>query len=272
MRMNFGQAPVNVPINTSPLAKSGAQPDTTGEQEIKRPLREVQWTDGHKKELMTKIRAHRHARVLILGPVGSGKSSFISSVQSVFSGRVLNHAMVGSYTSSFTKKLQTFSGPPNLTMCDVMGLGEGEGSGISFYDILAVIKGHAPEGHKFSISQPLHPDCPGYRKDPGLQDRVHCVVFVLEASQLASYGRGLRGTFQHLREHISDLGIHQVGLLTHIDKVCTVTASDVKNVYKSPTIQQMLDLDSDTDVLLLSAVELIQQYAGLYLQAQTPEM
>ena len=33
-------------------------------------------------------------------------------------------------------------------MCDVMGLGEGEGTGISFCDILAVIKGHAPEGHK----------------------------------------------------------------------------------------------------------------------------
>jgi len=31
-------------------------------------------------------------------------------------------------------------------MCDVTGLGEGEG--ISVYDILAVIKGHAPEGHK----------------------------------------------------------------------------------------------------------------------------
>ena len=29
-----------------------------------------------------------------------------------------------------------------------MGLGEGEGTGISFYDILAVIKGHTPEGHK----------------------------------------------------------------------------------------------------------------------------
>jgi len=46
------------------------------------------------------------ARVLLLGPVGSGKSSFISSVQSVFNGRVTNRAMVGSSSGSFTKKVQ----------------------------------------------------------------------------------------------------------------------------------------------------------------------
>lgn len=47
------------------------------------------------------------ARVLLLGPVGAGKSSFISSVQSVFSGRVINRAMVGSSASaSFTKKVK----------------------------------------------------------------------------------------------------------------------------------------------------------------------
>lgn len=46
------------------------------------------------------------ARVLLIGPVGAGKSSFISSVQSVFSGRVINRAMVGSSNStSFTKKV-----------------------------------------------------------------------------------------------------------------------------------------------------------------------
>lgn len=45
------------------------------------------------------------ARVLLLGPVNSGKSSFISSVQSVFNGRVTNRAMVGSSSTSFTKKV-----------------------------------------------------------------------------------------------------------------------------------------------------------------------
>ena len=33
-------------------------------------------------------------------------------------------------------------------MCDVMGLGEEQDTGISFDDIVSVLKGHAPEGHK----------------------------------------------------------------------------------------------------------------------------
>lgn len=50
------------------------------------------------------------AKVLLLGPVGSGKSSFVSSVQSVFSGRVTNRAMVGSSDTSFTKKVHVEQG------------------------------------------------------------------------------------------------------------------------------------------------------------------
>ncbi|CAL8309353.1 unnamed protein product [Lota lota] len=281
--------------------------DSTWPEKIVRSLREIQWTDDHRQELMSKINSYKTscgspARVLLLGPVGSGKSSFISSVQSVFSGRVLNRAMVGSSTAGFTKKLQTFTiqskkgeGPTALTMCDVMGLGEGEGTGISFNDILAVINGHAPEGHKFSPNHLLHPNTAGYLEEPSLADRVHCVVFVLDASRLASYCRGLRGTFQQLREHISDLGVHQVTLLTHIDKACAMTAWDVKDVYKSPTVQQMmskagemlgmsissimpvknysseLKLDSSTDTLLLSAVDLILEYTDLYFQDQASE-
>lgn len=67
-----------------------------------------------REELIEKVESYTpaggavsEARVLLLGPVGAGKSSFISSVQSVFSGRVLNRAMVGSSVSaSFTKKVK----------------------------------------------------------------------------------------------------------------------------------------------------------------------
>lgn len=56
------------------------------------------------------------ARVLLLGPVGSGKSSFISSVQSVFSGRVTHRAMVGSFSTSFTKKVGEAASNGGLTL------------------------------------------------------------------------------------------------------------------------------------------------------------
>ncbi|XP_071342189.1 interferon-induced protein 44-like isoform X1 [Trachinotus anak] len=280
-----------------------------GQAMLESQWRDVEWTEEQKTSLMKSVSSYRpscegvtQARVLLLGPVSSGKSSFVSSVQSVFNGRVTNRAMVGSSATSFTKKLQSFNirgekqeDPTRLVLCDVMGLGNGEMTGLTLHDILSVIKGHVPEGHKFSPDQPVRSETVGYVKRPSLKDRIHCVAFVVDASKILTYPKGLRTTFQQLREHISDLGVHQVALLTHIDQICPETAKDVTQVYKSCAVQNTmdgagallgmstsyivpvknysseLDLDVNTDVLLLSAVDHILQYADLYFQDNTPQ-
>ncbi|XP_037830278.1 interferon-induced protein 44 isoform X2 [Kryptolebias marmoratus] len=272
--------------------------------------RDIQWTAERKETLMKTVSSYRpsckevtQARVLLLGPVHSGKSSFISSVQSVFNGRVTNRAMVGSSIStSFTKKLQSFSirtqkgeGDTGLVLCDIMGLGDGEMTGLTLHDILSVIKGHVPEGHKFSPDQPVGAGTAGYVKTPSLKDKIHCVAFMVDASKISFHHKGLGSTFRQLREHISDLGVHQVALLTHVEQLCQGTAKDVSQVYKSLSIKETmskaaallgmstssivpvknysseLDLDVNTDVLLLSAVDHILQYANLFFQDCTPQ-
>uniref|UniRef100_A0AAQ4QXK3 G domain-containing protein n=1 Tax=Gasterosteus aculeatus aculeatus TaxID=481459 RepID=A0AAQ4QXK3_GASAC len=276
---------------------------------LESPWRDIEWTEEKKLSLKVTISSYKpssedvsHAKVLLLGPVGSGKSSFISSVQSVFKGRVTNRAMVGSSSTSFTKKLQSFNihaedveDPTGLVLCDMVGLGGGDMTGLTLHDILSVIKGHVPEGHKFSPDQPVRSETVGYVKRPSLKDKVHCVAFVVDASKVLTYPKGLSDTFQKLREHISELGVHQVALLTHIDKICVETDKDVAEVYKSNTIRDMmvkagallgmstsyivpvknysseLDLDVNTDVLLLSAVDHILQYANLYFQDNTAQ-
>ncbi|XP_066504224.1 interferon-induced protein 44 isoform X2 [Hoplias malabaricus] len=271
---------------------------------LETPWRNVTWTKEAKEALMDMVKSYKppksnllESRVLLLGPVGAGKSSFISSVQSVFSGRVLNRAMVGSSTStSFTKKLQSFKisagcdSTTALVLCDLMGFGEGEASGLTLHDALSVIQGHVPEGHQFSPEQPVKSETPGFINKPRLEEKVHCVVFVVDASKLKNYPKGLSTTFRNLREHISNMGVHQVALLTHVDEVCKETAQDVTCVYKSPIIQQLmatagtllgmavsyivpvrnyssqLQLDESCDILLLNAVDHILQYVNLYFQ------
>ncbi|XP_041646586.1 interferon-induced protein 44-like isoform X2 [Cheilinus undulatus] len=279
------------------------------QQKSESPWRHVEWTKEQKTSLMKTISSYRpsyeeatRARVLLLGPVGSGKSSFISSVQSVFNGRVTNRAMVGSSSTSFTKKLQSFNihgqkgeDPTGLVLCDTLGLGYGEMTGLTLHDILSIIKGHVPEGHKFSPDQPVRSETVGYVKKPSFKEKIHCVVFVVDACQVLTYPKSLITTFQLLREHISDLGVHQVALLTHVDQVCPETAKDVTKVYGSRVIKEMmgkaaallgmptsyivpvknysseLNVDVNTDVLLLSAVDHILQYADLYFQDNTPQ-
>ncbi|XP_045905491.1 interferon-induced protein 44-like isoform X1 [Micropterus dolomieu] len=290
---------MSVEKKTSPAAQSNLEPQ----------WRNVEWTDEQKTSLMKTVSSYRptcedvtQARILLLGPLSSGKSSFISSVQSVFNGRVTNRAMVGSNSTSFTKKLQSFNicgkkgeDPSGLVLCDIMGLGDGEKIGLTLHDILSVVKGHVPEGHKFSPDQPVRSETMGYVKRPSQKDKIHCVAFVVDASKVLTYPKGLKTTLQQLREHISDLGVPQVALLTHIDQICPETAKDVSQVYKSRIIRDMmgkagallgmstsyivpvknysseLDLDVNNDVLLLSAVDHILQYADLYFQDNTTQ-
>ncbi|XP_013765562.1 interferon-induced protein 44 [Pundamilia nyererei] len=233
---------------------------------LESPWRNMDWTEERKTSLMEAITSYRRsceevpqARVLLLGPVSSGKSSFISSVQSVFNGRVTNRAMVGSFSSGFTKKLQSFNirgkkgeDHTGLVLCDTMGMSEDGMTGLTLHDILSVVKGHVPEGHKFSPDQPVSAsETVGYVKRPSLKDKVHCVAFVVDASKITTYPKGLSTTFKQLRKHISDLGVHQVALLTHVDQVCLQTAKDVTGVYESRTIQDV--------------------YADLYFQDNAPQ-
>ncbi|XP_031587454.2 interferon-induced protein 44-like isoform X2 [Oreochromis aureus] len=279
-----------------------------GQLKLESPWRNMDWTEERRTSLMETITSYRpscgevpQARVLLLGPVSSGKSSFISSVQSVFNGRVTNRAMVGSFSSGFTKKSFNIRGKKGedhtgLVLCDTMGMSEDGMTGLTLHDILLVVKGHVPEGHKFSPDQPVSAsETVGYVKRPSLKDKVHCVAFVVDASKITTYPKGLSTTFKQLRKHISDLGVHQVALLSHVDQVCLQTAKDVTGVYESRTIQDVmgkaaallgmstsyivpvknysseLDLDVNTDVLLLSAVDHILQYADLYFQDNAPQ-
>lgn len=47
-------------------------------------------------------------RILLLGPIGAGKSSFVNSVKSVFQGRVVHQALVGSDTTGISQKVSLF--------------------------------------------------------------------------------------------------------------------------------------------------------------------
>lgn len=280
--------------------------ESSGSQ-LQVPWRKVEWTEEEKKSLLERLSSYTpscrdvpQARVLLLGPVGSGKSSFISSVQSVLDGRVTTRAMVGrGGSSSFTKKLQSFplcspDGSSALVLCDMMGFGDGSLKGPTLHHMLSVIKGHAPEGHKFRPEQALSSDTEGYVKRPGLRERMHCVAFVLDASKVhyGLYSERISGTFQTLRNFISDLGVHQVVLLTHIDKICQNTAKDTSEVYRSVCVRDTmykaaelvgvspssvvpvrnywceLDLELSSDVLLLRALDHILLHTELLLREE----
>ncbi|XP_040483041.1 interferon-induced protein 44-like isoform X2 [Ursus maritimus] len=83
----------------------GIEDDTNYIRKITRAMK-------HRNPLLSELRTYKpcvdfvsKVRILLLGPVGSGKSSFINSVKSVFQGRLTRQAAVGSDVTSITEQL-----------------------------------------------------------------------------------------------------------------------------------------------------------------------
>uniref|UniRef100_A0A3B3RNW7 TLDc domain-containing protein n=1 Tax=Paramormyrops kingsleyae TaxID=1676925 RepID=A0A3B3RNW7_9TELE len=163
--------------------------------------------------------------------------------------------------------------PIALTLCDVRDMGDSEETGLSLHDALAVINGHAPEGYKVCqpfCGMPINPSSAGYCLDPGLQDKIHCVVFVLNARSLHSYGESLVKMIKKYRREISDLGeyflviaaqfyLHMVTFLHLLQVQEAASLADVPVSFVLPVKNYMSELtvNRDTDILIFSAVRQI---------------
>ncbi|XP_043987719.1 uncharacterized protein LOC122839814 isoform X1 [Gambusia affinis] len=265
------------------------------------PWREIKW--GNNKELLQYTKKFqpqnkraKAIRVLLYGPVGVGKSSFITSVNSVLQGRMTNKALASATTSdqSFTKSYQTYKIKKEgrgdsypFVFNDIMGLEDEDGRGVRTDDIILALKGHVKDGYKFSPLSSLSPGDSGYKPSPSISDRVHVLVCVYSANAPQMKSSVLK-KMKAIREAASDLGIPQLAILTHIDAACGETEQNLRNVYKSKHLKKKMGdfssslgipmncilplknyssethLDPDVDALILNALKLMIDFGDDY--------
>ncbi|KAK6320524.1 hypothetical protein J4Q44_G00096310 [Coregonus suidteri] len=235
------------------------------------------------------------ARVLLIGPVGAGKSSFFNSVNSIFRGHVTSQAISGSSGTSLTTQFRTYSvkagrdgKPLPIILCDTMGLEEATGAGLDVDDISSILKGHVPDRYQFNPSVPLQADAHGLRQSVNLQDRIHCVVYVMDTCKVSIMSTKLEEKLAAIRRRVNLLGIPQLVLLTKVDEACPCVTDNLRNVYNSQYIKtkaqevsgrlgvpmscivpvknysEELELDMSCDILLLSALIQMLRFADNY--------
>lgn len=217
----------------------------------------------HRGKFLSTLRAYRpyadlvsEVRILLVGPVGSGKSSFVNSVKSSFQGRLTRQAIVGSDESSITKQYKVYSIKDEKSeetlpfmLCDSMGLEEGEEAGLCTDDIPHILKGCVPDRYQFDPREPIKLKHFAYAASPPLKDRIHCVAFVLDINSVDTLSDKMVAKLKKIRKDVVDCGVGCVALLTNVSDYDEVLDDNLVNMTESMTslnqvqnVQNMLNI------------------------------
>uniref|UniRef100_A0A8C1B011 G domain-containing protein n=2 Tax=Cyprinus carpio TaxID=7962 RepID=A0A8C1B011_CYPCA len=192
----------------------------------------------------------KHARILVVGEIGAGKSSFINSVNSVFQGRITNEALVNKTTDTsrtFTKLYKTYyirNGQSLMpfVLTDTMGIESENLHGIHQEDIVKAMEGCIKERYKFNPESPITPQDNSYRSNPSLQDQTYCLVFVIAADKISmAADDNIYKKVKHIKSKADELEIPQVMILTRPDEACPLVKQNIRKVYTSKKIKEKLE-------------------------------
>ncbi|KAJ7332561.1 hypothetical protein JRQ81_014741 [Phrynocephalus forsythii] len=249
------------------------------------------------REYASPLNSVQNIRVLFLGQINAGKSSFFNSVDSVFRGYVINQASAGTDDRSVTRKYRIYQvkdgihgKPLPIIFCDTMGLEEKDSACLKIDDVINIFKGHIPDKYQFNSNEAMHPNAPGYIKSPSLKDQIHCLVFVIDASNVEILPEKIERKLKEIRQKANELELPQLVILTKVDKISSVVNENISHVYRSQTVKRKMyaasdklgiplsqivpvinyysetDLRDDVDVLILMAVRQIVRCAQRYLE------
>ncbi|XP_029911885.1 interferon-induced protein 44-like [Myripristis murdjan] len=220
---------------------------------FRKPWREIPWEDKDTElQYLRNYKPHRdihHLRILLHGPVGAGKSSFINSVDNALRSRITGRPLAEANASaSFTKKYETYKikkGKPGdfypFVLSDTMGLEMKEDRGVHPEDIKLALKGRVKDGYTFNPASKLSSDSLYYNAEPTLNDKVHVLVCVVPADTAAQLTESFVKKIKDIRETASHLRIPQLAIITKIDLACPEIQEDLKNVYKSKYLKETME-------------------------------
>ncbi|XP_050951354.1 interferon-induced protein 44-like isoform X2 [Labeo rohita] len=250
------------------------------------------------KPIMTSV---SQIRILMIGPVGAGKSSFFNSINSIFMGRITSKAMSGSAGTSLTTQFRTYpvkdgreGKPLPFVLCDTMGLEEQSGAGLDIEDISSILQGHIPDRYKFNPTSTFQPNEQKASRPASLQEKIHCVVYVIDTTKISLMSDKLQEKLTTIRRKVNSLAIPQMVLMTKVDEACPEVEKDLQSLYVSSYIKskvqevssrlgvpvscvlpvknysQELELELNCDVLLLTALQQMLNFADDYLDDVGP--
>ncbi|XP_028997392.1 interferon-induced protein 44-like [Betta splendens] len=237
---------------------------------LNKPWRRIDW--GNKQESLEYViyyklhNKEQQLRILLHGQCGAGKSSFINSVQSVLRGRMYRQALTANTSGdSFTKKYKTYKierDSPDVfypfVFDDIMGLSTDKG--VIVDDIKLILHGHVKDNYKYNPESKLSEGDEHFNKTPTDNDKVHVLVCVAAADTLSTMSDEVLRQIKEIREEASKLDIPQLAILTKVDAACPEVKKDLKNVYRSTYMKEMMERFSAAVGIPMDCIFLVKNY------------
>ena len=206
------------------------------------------------------------ANIMLIGQVGSGKSSFYNTLNSTFQGHVTLKATTGSSAHSVTTKFRQYEFHPgwgkqvlNLRLCDTMGLEDQEGLNTS--DVPFIIDGHVQNGFQFNPAVMVTSKHPDYRALPKDKDCIHVVAIVVAATTVTSMSTKLLDKLRQIKIHANERAIPVAVIVTKIDEICEDVSRDVSMVFRSTTVKDCIETIAEKLGVQHSVVQPVKNYS-----------
>ncbi|KAH3798645.1 interferon-induced protein 44-like [Dreissena polymorpha] len=222
----------------------------TSEPTLQQWRKMPEWNSKLARELVQEVKSIKPSpglhlqdyRILLIGPVGSGKSSFCNTVNSVFRGRMTQRAISGGGSHSITTSYQPYLINPkgdttlHMRLCDTRGLEPN--LGIDTMEFNYLLSGHIPEKYEFNAEKAISIDDPLFVMKPTIKDKPHCVVFVLDATTVQKLDSQILEKIKSFRKVATRKQIPQAVLLTKIDLQDKALGQKLEKVFSSSVIEK----------------------------------
>ncbi|XP_062576004.1 interferon-induced protein 44-like [Saccostrea cucullata] len=212
------------------------------------------WNQKEKKKLLSSILNMniegdvKQINCLLIGQISSGKTSFCNAAATALadSGEIKSPFTVyqeGEGTT--TKKLDICNlyardKSMKLAVYDCRGIHDIDS--IRLEDVLRIVDGHIKPGYILKSDEPISESDDKYRRNPTLNDKMHCVIYVMDAtaSRRLLATETTKAIFSEVRRILSGKHVPQLVLVNKVDRMHVNFKNNLEVVFYSDYLKSFL--------------------------------